>query len=644
MMGKGKYSRKGMLSSCAVALNWRPLVISVWTCLLLLCAQQQIVHAEAVFLPTGNMTTARVNHTATTLADGRVLITGGTTGGANPTYLDTAEIYDPAADNGTGAFTATGKMYGMRAFHTATLLLPPDSDGYCKVLITGGKSGLTTYLNTAEIYDPNPKVNKFISIGSMTTARYLHTATLFKDKNNSYFVLVAGGKSSSSSSSRLPTVQIYNTTTGLFSAEITVFPVIPVNAGRYSHTATLLNDGRILFAGGGYSNPGTKNSADIYTPSTGTLTTINVPMSVARYNHTAVLLNDGKVLIAGGDQTTLSTNATAEIFNPIGVTGGTDSFIPPTPTTTMTSARTNHTATLLPNGQVLIAGGNSIYGDTNLYPEEADLFEPSAGAGFITPVTMTTGRAFHSAALTYRRSAPIINDKVLIAGGDEVFNGLPSVGGLPSNSAALYDDDGVVIPPTKVGFSITFDGWPGGGSTSSKQSELNCLSSAASCEAMVALGTPISVTAIADGNSVFNRWSGGCIGINPCSLTVDVESSAVATFDYVEPALIVNTSSVPKAQSSLQNAYDVVSNNFVDPTVIKARYFTFTESLLFDKNISITLIGGFDPTFASYTNNSEVDGGLTVSNGSLTIDKFTVKGVMLIKNSKVTAQQLIVRP
>ena len=98
------------------------------------------------FSPTGSMATERASHTATLLADGRVLITGGaasTASDAGTLSLASAELYDPEA----GTFTATGSMADAVVAQTATLL--PDG----RVLIAGGHDRLTD-VATAELYDP----------------------------------------------------------------------------------------------------------------------------------------------------------------------------------------------------------------------------------------------------------------------------------------------------------------------------------------------------------------------------------------------------------------------------------------------------------------------------------------------------------
>ena len=125
-----------------------------------------------LFSPTGSMNTARQIHTATLLANGKVLVAGGSSGSA---ALASAESYDP----NTGVFSATGSMSSARQQHTATLL----SRG--QVLVAGGQAG--TILASAELYDPNTGL--FSAVGSLSTARRQHTATLLP---NGMVLAVAG--------------------------------------------------------------------------------------------------------------------------------------------------------------------------------------------------------------------------------------------------------------------------------------------------------------------------------------------------------------------------------------------------------------------------------------------------------------------
>jgi hypothetical protein len=121
----------------------------------------------------GIMKAAREGHTATLLSDGKVLIAGGCNNINSSEikcdqFLDSAEIYDPSTDS----FQATGSMNTPRLNHAATLL----SDG--KVLITGGSNGVAA-LDSAEIYDP--ATSKFSPVGSLAAARKFHTTSILPD-------------------------------------------------------------------------------------------------------------------------------------------------------------------------------------------------------------------------------------------------------------------------------------------------------------------------------------------------------------------------------------------------------------------------------------------------------------------------------
>ena len=177
----------------------------------------------------------------------------------------------------------------------------------------------------------------------MNEARVAQTATLL----NNGKVLVAGG---ASITRYLSSAELYDPASGTFS------PTGRMSTGREYATATLLNDGRVLIAGGvgQVGNHGDSlASAEIYDPASAKFTTVG-SMAHSRFGHTVVLLEDHTVLVAGGLDTRRQGVGrflqSAEIFDP-----GTLSF---SSTSNMIRRRFNHAASLLPDGTVLITGGS----------------------------------------------------------------------------------------------------------------------------------------------------------------------------------------------------------------------------------------------------------------------------------------------
>ena len=279
---------------------------------------------------TGSMTEARWSHTATLLPDGKVLVTGGFASSSSFATLASAELYDPD----TGAWVATGSMEGTRAIHTATLL----ADG--KVLVAGGTSGEISYLEdyvplaSAELYDPDtgswaatgsmieavrgpatlladgrvlvvahpelfdPKTGSWTATGSMVEGRGSSTSTLLLDGT----VLATGG---AGGPAIFDSAEVYDPRTGSWTT-----------AGRMTEyrtgqTATLLPDGRVLVAGGAV--PGA--SAELFDPATRSWVA-TVTMVEPRFLHTATLLRDGTLLIAGGSAIGVGALPSAELYDP----------------------------------------------------------------------------------------------------------------------------------------------------------------------------------------------------------------------------------------------------------------------------------------------------------------------------------------
>jgi Kelch motif/Galactose oxidase, central domain len=334
---------------------------------------------------TGSMSGGRILHTATLLADGKVLVAG-SAGSATPgsmmVYsftLATAELYDP----GSGSWTATGSMSGGRILHTATLL--PDG----KVLVAGGADSISetsvNALATAELYDP--ATGNWTATGNMIEARARHTATLLANGK----VLVAGGSGSAAGSDSLATAELYDPATGTWTATGTM-----IEARTYQ-TATLLPDGKVLVAGGDGRHGPQLASAELYDPGTGSWTATGT-MVKDHAEHTATLLQDGRVLVLGGSSAppTPSPTATAELYDP-----RTGSW---TAAESMNREHYGGTATLLDDGSVLLAGGGSSGGSGG-----EELYDPSTGSWSAT-ASMLEVRTNHSATL-------LDDGSVLMAGG-----------------------------------------------------------------------------------------------------------------------------------------------------------------------------------------------------------------------------------
>lgn len=221
-------------------------------------------------------------------------------------------------------------------------------------------------------------------------------------------VLVAGGNGSNGT---LRSAELYDPTTGTWSNTGNL------NTDRNAHTATLLLGGKVLVAGGFSCAPPPQSclqlrSAELYDPATGTWSNTG-NLNIARDAHTATLLPNGNVLIAGGFLAGSALN-NAELYDP--ATGTWSSA------GNLNTGRYRHTATLLPNGKVLVAGGLGANADLN----SAELYDPATGTWSMTG-NLNTAREFHTATL-------LSNGKVLVAGGFVNFDN-----GQVTNSAELYD-------------------------------------------------------------------------------------------------------------------------------------------------------------------------------------------------------------
>ena len=356
------------------------------------------------------------------------------------------EMYNPA----TGQWSPAKPMNFFRAHHTASLL----HNG--KVLVAGGFNGSVDAIASAELY--HPVAGTWTTTGSLNVARTRHSATLLADGR----VLVAGGDDGGAKST---SCEVYDPATGqwtptgslnvtrsLHSATRLPNGKIPCRRrstdeerGAYDrrpaiggsrdsqtrsissgHTATLLRSGYVLLVGG--TNVGGSgdyvSTVELYSPGDRTWST-SASLPEPRGSHSATLLPDGGVLIAGGitsgtDEDDRRTYVYRLLFPPLGSWTSAESI---------TVRRFDHTATLLTEGRVLVAAGKN----NPSAPVITEVYNPAV-TDHDPAGPMTIGRRFHSATI-------LPDGRVLMAGGqDPAFQTL--------SSAELFDPVTGLFQPT----------------------------------------------------------------------------------------------------------------------------------------------------------------------------------------------------
>jgi hypothetical protein len=305
------------------------------------------------------------------LTDGRVLIAGGSVQVAH----DGVQVYDPKAR----AFALVGSLAQARAQATATLL----ATGH--VLIAGGRGADGNPLASTEVCGPD---GACVTGPELGVARYGHTATALPSGR----VAVVGGVSSTGFP---PPVEVLDPAASL-SKKIAVAP------DRIGHQTLLLPDGRLLITGGRSLDGNVPEQADILDPASGA-TAFDGSTGTVRGKSAAALLFDGRVLVLGGDP----AGQTAYLRSLPTYGEVVDASAP---------VRAGHTATLLPNGDVLLAGGGEGAATVDLWDRKAGSLTATA--------PMTSPRTHHAAVL-------LRSGRTLVTGG--------TFGGVPTRAAEVYE-------------------------------------------------------------------------------------------------------------------------------------------------------------------------------------------------------------
>ncbi len=329
--------------------------------------------AVAKPLPAG-----RSGHTATLLADGRVLVVGGTTHeagaeGSRFVALASVELYDPKA----GTWKAGAPMAQARNWHTATLL----DDG--RVLVTGGAREQKSHLATTELYDAAK--DAWTAGPPLKQSRCLHQAAKLTDGS----VVVVGGRSNQET--RLPSPAMPDaglaqrphgeskTTTGFGAPIASAERWSPGGSGwglmpepvdpRQRHTLVALPQGSAMVLGGS-TRTGLTNLAELWTPDAGPAGAWVTPehsLSMGLGSHSATALAGGDVVVIGGEPPNSVDTSRAQRYEAAAqrwCLAG-----------ELVSSRKQHTATLLDTGKVLVVGGVS----AGISEPTAELWEPKKG-------------------------------------------------------------------------------------------------------------------------------------------------------------------------------------------------------------------------------------------------------------------------
>jgi hypothetical protein len=362
----GIRSRERRGGGCAWCSTTAPLLRTLLGALLLMTVATAMLGAQAAsatgpapyFTPLANtLSSERGDAVAAQLSSGQVLIAGGQDGSG---VLSSAELFDPASDTFTKLQGAGSETVEARQGAVAATL--PDGE----VLIAGGSNYKTiNYLSTAELFDPaDDTFTKLEGPGSeMTVAREHPVAAALPDGD----VLIAGGAT---------TVELFP---GLFVPEVVASAELfdpaadtftklqgagsELTEARWGAVAATLHDGEVLITGGRE-----QGSAELFDPTDDTFTKLEGAASslvVPRQGAAAAVLSDGQVLIVGGLHG-VANQGVAELYDP---SSGAFTKLEGAGSE-LSEVREFATASTLPDGRVLVAGGVNSQG----WLSQADVF------------------------------------------------------------------------------------------------------------------------------------------------------------------------------------------------------------------------------------------------------------------------------
>ena len=633
--------------------------------------------SNGTYTDIANMNHYRSGHTATLLANGNVLLAGGSDANGS---LAAAEIYNPVSNT----FTVVGNMQLARQGHAAILL----NDG--TVMITGGYSTPGNYLASSEIF--NPATNSFSSGPAMTAARAYHSmSSLAAGK-----LLVAGGYNSNS----ISTAEVYHPVSKIF------YSVGSMNTPRRDHVAVTMRDGRVLIAGGYNAATASKlNSIELFNPLQEQFEVLPITMIMPRDDARGVLLQSGNILISGGSTNSGYQNH-SEQFE-AGLEIGNDRLRPEIADMSVSdsvndqinlrangtnfggdseagSGQGNSSSAAVPvlqlqkidNGAIFkVPYGYAMWDKNQFSIYQSDLSAiPSGHYAATISASGMTSKGFITSVMPVASLFPERNDfgsvvpgsssastvfTIMNLSGRTVEIGTVTLSGSHSGDFIKKMDQcsGIQLPPGQSSF-CTFEIVFKPQSEGVKSAAITVTSNAKAVPAATISGTGvltyvltvnktgsgggavlsdggsiswngntgtasytsgrgINLTVVSDANSQFSGWGGDCSGTGTtCTLVMNVNHSVTAGFETTDRVKIGST-----AYGSIASAYE----NALKGNVIKVRALTLTEKLSFDRASLFTLKGGYNSGFSSQSGYSIVDGSITVKTGSAVMDRIVVK-------------------